>query len=87
MTWALKHKVQADAFVVYTDSQSWVGGHPDEALNQYRRKMGIDAKLIVCAMVANRFTIGDPNDQGTLSVAGFDTATPNIISQFAVGRL
>ncbi len=87
MTWALKHKVQADAFVVYTDSQSWVGNHPDRALEQYRQKMGIDAKLIVCAMVANRFTIGDPNDKGTLSVAGFDTATPNIISQFAAGAL
>jgi len=87
MTWALKNRVEADAFVVYTDSQTWVGGHPDRALNQYRQKMGIDAKLIVCAMVANRFTIGDPNDKGTLSVAGFDTATPSIISQFAAGTI
>ena len=87
MTWALKNRVQADAFVVYTDSQSWVGQHPERALDQYRQKMAIDAKLIVCAMVANRFTIGDPNDRGTLGVAGFDTATPNIISQFASGAL
>ncbi len=87
MNWALEHKVETDAFVVYTDSQSWYGGHPDQALNAYRQKMGIDAKLIVCAMVANRFTIGDPNDRGTLSVAGFDIATPNIISQFAAGAL
>ena len=35
----------------------------------------------------NRFTIGDPNDKGTLSVAGFDTATPDLISQFAAGSL
>lgn len=87
MSWALKNRVEADAFVVYTDSQSWVGNHPDRMLDEYRQKMGIDAKLIVCAMVANRFTIGDPNDRGTLSVAGFDTATPNLISQFAAGSL
>jgi 60 kDa SS-A/Ro ribonucleoprotein len=87
MTWALKNKVEADAFVIYTDSQSWAGTHPDKALEQYRQKMGIDARLIVCAMVANRFTIGDPNDKGTLSVAGFDTATPDLISQFAAGSL
>ena len=87
ITWALKNRVEADTFVIYTDSQSWVGMHPDRALEQYRQKTGIPARLIVVAMVANRFTIGDPNDPGTLSVAGFDTATPNIISQFAAGTV
>jgi len=27
------------------------------------------------------------NDRNTLSVAGFDTATPDLISQFAAGSL
>ena len=32
---------------------------------------------------ANGFTIADPNDAGMLDVVGFDTATPQVISDFA----
>ena len=53
MLWALKNKVQADAFVIYTDSETWFGNvHPAEALRRYRKKMGIPAKLIVVGMTA-----------------------------------
>ena len=38
MTWALKNKIEADAFIIYTDSQSWAGEHPDQALEKYRQK-------------------------------------------------
>ena len=38
-------------------------------------------------MVANRFTIADPNDAGMLDVVGFDTATPQVIGGFARGEL
>ncbi len=83
MVWALENKVQADAFVIYTDSETWFGKiHPTEALRQYRDKMGIAAKLIVVGMVSNNFTIADPEDGGMLDVVGFDTATPGVISDF-----
>ena len=55
-----------------------------QALQQYRQKMGIPAKLIVQAFVANRFTIAHPNDAGVLDVIGFDTAMPSVIRDFAV---
>lgn len=84
MQWALKNRVEADAFVVYTDSETWAGKvHPVQALREYRDRMGIPAKLIVVGMVANAFTIADPNDAGMLDVIGFDTATPQLISDFA----
>lgn len=84
MLWAMKNKVEADVFVVYTDSETWFGKvHPVQALQQYRDKMGIAAKLIVCGMVANKVSIADPNDAGMLDVTGFDTATPQLISDFA----
>jgi len=87
MLWALERKVKADAFVILTDSETWFGQiHPAQALRQYRERMGIDAKLVVCGMVANRFTIADPNDAGMLDVVGFDTAVPQLISDFAAGR-
>jgi 60 kDa SS-A/Ro ribonucleoprotein len=83
MVWALENKVKADAFIVYTDSETWFGKiHPVEALRQYRDKMGIAAKLIVVGMVSNGFTVADPDDGGMLDVVGFDTATPSVISDF-----
>lgn len=85
MLWALKNKVEADAFVIYTDSETWAGQiHPTQALQMYRNKMGIAAKLIVVGMVSNGFSIADPNDAGMLDVVGFDLNTPNLISNFIV---
>lgn len=83
MLWAMKHQVPADVFIVYTDSETWAGNiHPSQALQEHRRKTGILAKLVVVGMVSNGFSIADPNDGGMLDVVGFDTATPNIISDF-----
>ncbi len=81
MLWATKNNAKIDAFVVYTDSETWAGNvQPVQALNEYRNKSGIPAKLIVVGMNSNPFTIADPDDAGMLDVVGFDTATPKIIS-------
>ena len=72
-------------FVTYTDSETWAGGvHPAHALADYRRASGIDARLVVVGMVSNGFSIADPS-AGMLDVVGFDTATPQLISDFARG--
>jgi len=84
MLWARINKVPVDIFCVYTDSETWAGDiHPRQALDEYRQKMGIGAKLVVIGMVSNEFSIADPNDAGMLDVVGFDTATPAIIADFA----
>ena len=83
MIWAQRRKIQVDKFVVYTDSETWAGSvHPVQALRAYRKATGIAAKLVVVGMVANGFTIADPDDAGMLDVVGFDTATPEVISRF-----
>ncbi|MBZ0288470.1 MAG: TROVE domain-containing protein, partial [Anaerolineae bacterium] len=89
MFYALDNKLSVDTFVVYTDSETWAGtrGHPVQALQQYRDATGIPAQLIVVAMTANSFTIADPNDAGMLDVAGFDSATPQVLSDFARGAI
>ena len=80
---ALAKKIPADVFIVITDNETYAGRkHPTVALQEYRNKMGIDAKLIVMGMVANQFTIADPSDAGQLDVVGFDASVPNVISQF-----
>jgi 60 kDa SS-A/Ro ribonucleoprotein len=74
-----------DVFAIYTDSETWAGKiHPAQALRQYREQMGIPAKLVVVGMVSNGFTIADPNDAGMMDVVGFDTATPQVMRDFAV---
>lgn len=85
MLWALEAGVEADAFVIYTDNETWFGQvHPAQALQTYRRKTGIAAKLVVVAMTSNGFTIADPNDVGMLDIVGFDATAPQVISDFVV---
>ena len=81
---AMKHRWAVDVFVVYTDNETWAGNiHPAQALRAYRERMGIPAKLVVVGMTSNGFSIADPDDAGMLDVVGFDTATPQVISEFA----
>lgn len=77
-----------DVFCVYTDSETYAPTiHPQVALEQYRKATGVDAKLIVIGMVANCLSIADPKDKNTLNLAGFDTATPELISMFVNGLI
>jgi len=79
---------EVDTFVIYTDSETWAGDiHPVQALRDYRDASGIDARLVVVGMVSNGFSIADPADAGMLDVVGFDTATPQLIADFARGTL
>ena len=83
MQYALKQKLEVDAFVVLTDSETWFDQqHPAQALVEYRTRMGIPAKVIVVGMLGNRFTIADPHDAGMLDVVGFSTDTPTVITDF-----
>jgi 60 kDa SS-A/Ro ribonucleoprotein len=88
MLYARAQEREVDTFVIYTDSETWAGDvHPVQALRDYRRASGIDARLVVVGMVSNGFTIAAPDDPGMLDVVGFDTATPQLISDFARGTL
>jgi 60 kDa SS-A/Ro ribonucleoprotein len=88
MVTALQQRLPVDVFVVYTDSETYAPTvHPQVALEQYRKEMGIDAKLIVVGMVSNCLSIADPSDRNILNLAGFDTATPELISMFSRGEI
>ena len=83
MVEALRNRWAVDAFIVYTDSETWAGDvHPAQALRTYREHTGIAAKLVVVAMASGGFSIADPNDAGMLDVVGFDAAAPQVISDF-----
>ena len=83
MVYALKNRLDVDAFFVYTDNETWAGNiKPVEALRQYRNERNPQAKLVVCGMTGTPFTIADPNDAGMLDVVGFDSSAPAIMSDF-----
>jgi len=83
MLYALEKGLAVDAFVIYTDSETWAGEiHPSQALAQYRERTGIPARLVVVGMTSNGFSIADPRDPGMLDVVGMSTETPRLISQF-----
>lgn len=87
MLWAMQNNVETDAFVVYTDNETFANPriHPSQSLKMYRQKTGIPAKLIVVGMVSNGFSIADSQDGGMMDVVGMDTATPEMIASFTRG--
>jgi 60 kDa SS-A/Ro ribonucleoprotein len=88
MLYAQAQEREVEVFVIYTDAETWAGDvHPVQALREYRRTSGIDARLVVVGMVSNGFTIAAAADPGMLDVVGFDTATPQLVSDFARGYL
>ena len=55
MLWAAQNGVEIDTFEIMTDSETWAGQiHPHQALEQYRQKTGIPARMAVVAMHADR---------------------------------
>ncbi|XP_043942712.1 60 kDa SS-A/Ro ribonucleoprotein [Protopterus annectens] len=88
MQWAQKTKTPADVFIVFTDNETYAGKiHPAVALRKYRTRMNIPAKLIVCGMTSNGFTIADPKDSGMLDICGFDTGALEVIRSFTLGLI
>lgn len=83
--YAMAAKLPVDVFVTLTDNETYYGRiHPSQALNEYRQRTGIAAKSVVVGMTATAFTVADPNDAESLDVVGMDTATPQLMSEFAV---
>ncbi len=88
MLYAQALGLEVDAFVVYTDNETWAGAvHPSAALRDYREATGIAAKLVVVGLTASGFTIADPADAGMLDVVGFDSSAPALIGDFIADRL
>ncbi len=86
--WAEEKNVNFDAFVILTDGETWFGGiHPKQALDRYRKRINPKAKLAMVNMTANDVTIADPTDPNMTDLIGFDTAVPQMITQFLKGEI
>lgn len=86
MKYAMRHQLDVDTFIVYTDNETYAGhSHPYQALEEYRQKSGIDAKMIVVGMTATDASIANPDDPLSMDVAGFDSGVPKLINDFSRG--
>lgn len=84
---ATKERYNVDVFAIYTDGEN---GNRDRAARQslveYRNRVNPDARLVIVATEFNQFN-NSGNLPNTLEVAGFDTAVPRVISEFAKGNI
>lgn len=86
--WALEKNRAYDTVITITDNETWAGPeHVHQSLARYRERTGINTRSVVVAMTANDVSIADPNDPETLDVAGFDSAVPNLITDFSRGSV
>ncbi len=75
-----------DAFILLTDNETWAGKiHTTQALANYRKAVGPNAKLVCCAMAANNVSVVDPQDPLQFGCAGLDANLPSLVSDF-IGR-
>lgn len=85
--WATKNELTFDAFISYTDNESWAGKiHVKEAIREHRNRMNVPAKAVFAAFAVSEYSVADPDDAGQMNVVGLDAATPIIISDFVSGR-
>lgn len=86
MQHAEAHKMDGvDLFMVITDNEVNCGtAHPAQALRSYRARYVPTAKLAVMGTSVSQFTVADPKDGGMMDIAGFDSATPQILADFAM---
>lgn len=88
MEWARENDVAIDTFTVITDNETYAGNvHPFQAVKNYRKATGIDARLAVFGVSATDFTIADPSDPGMMDFVGFDASAPKVFTDFSAGRL
>lgn len=79
----LDRGLYADAIIVLTDNETWHGSmHQAQAIKQYRAKVNPGAKLIIASTAYNGHSVGDPKDELTLNVIGFDASIHQVISEF-----
>lgn len=84
---ALRKRQVVDTFIVYTDNEVNSGQHPYAVLDEYRRKVNPEARLIVVGMTSTGFSIARQDDPLSLDVVGFDSSAPKVMADFSAGRL
>lgn len=82
--YALQNNIKYDTIVIYTDNETWAGkAHLFQVLEEYRRKVNKEVKVVEVALVANGESVIPDNDYRLLRTIGFNSGLPTIISEFS----
>lgn len=77
-----------DGFAIYTDNDTWGGRvHPKTALEQYRERTGMNARLVSVSMLANNTTIADGSVPWMFDFVGMSTDTPRQVGMYLKGDI
>jgi 60 kDa SS-A/Ro ribonucleoprotein len=80
--YALKTKVKYDGIIIITDNETWAGNtHGSVLLNDYRKQINKDVKVVNIGMSATNYSVTDAN-LNNFHVAGFDASIPEVINSF-----
>ena len=72
-----------DCFIVITDNEVNCGSHVSTQLSNYRKSAANkNAKMVVCGLAVNNFSIADPKDPNMLDIAGFSPDLTTVITNF-----
>jgi 60 kDa SS-A/Ro ribonucleoprotein len=83
---ALKNNKKYDAIYILTDNESWAGQkHGIQALEEYRRKVNPNVKVVEIAMVSTPYSTMPSDDKNVLRVVGYDASVIDVINQFLKG--
>lgn len=83
MLHALATKQKYDAIVTYTDNETWSGNqHPVQAYDKYKKTVNNNVKGVLVCSAANNISVLPESDLSTLGTAGFDSAVPELITNF-----
>jgi 60 kDa SS-A/Ro ribonucleoprotein len=81
--YGIQSKNKYDAIVILTDSESWAGGqHGITLLNEYRKKINKDVKVIEIAMTGTAHSQLTDNDPSVLRICGFDSSVIQVVQEF-----
>lgn len=83
IVYALENARKYDAIIILTDNETWAGHeHASNALNQYRKSVNKDVKVIEIALVSNPYTNYPSEDKNLLRVVGFDSSVTDVINSY-----
>lgn len=87
MIWAAENRIEVDTFQIWSDYEANSGIHAYQALENYRQRMSIGARMQTIMTTPTRFALADPDDAGSLDVSGFDSDVPVLLADHSAGRV
>lgn len=82
--WAANQGMPVDAFVIYSDGESWAGDqHVSQAIETYRRVMNKSATKLVCVnFTATAYSVADSDDVLSLNIVGNSPDVAQAVTSF-----